>query len=358
MLKAGKLSFVKDLDSLDLLPRYPDGLTSDELARANGFIRASAQMFVTPSFLGPERLAVVQRWAETFWRSNWRLFACRRSDTGERSVGDFIGSRDAFVEAAANAKEVLASLRERVVVAAEGSDPDLYSPERHEVLTGIVTRALRLMEGIPFSPALWTSDQAQFLARGLVDARIVLVWLTTKDKPEFYEKFKDYGRGRLKLQKLHLEHYMESLEDPPEPLRQHIDRLAVLVNAEIDEEWQDIDVSGDFAGVNRRRMAQEAGLETEYRLLFQPLSDAAHGEWSSIQTSAMQPCANPLHRWHWIARLGEGRVIARDLIQLALQELEDLVAAYEEAFPLDRLAEASARAKAASTPGDFQATDS
>lgn len=179
---------------------------------------------------------------------------------------------------------------------------------------------------------LWTADLSAFLMRAILEARITFEWLVMKDDPALYEQFKDYGRGRIKLLKLHMEEYADSLDDPSDDLLEHIETLDRMANDEIAEEWQQIDLSQDFAGVNRREMASSVGLMTEYRLLFQPLSDATHGDWSTIQSTAVERCQNATHRWHWIPRTDGTRTLGPDYVRIMLDMLDALVASYEDAI--------------------------
>ena len=59
--------------------------------------------------------------------------------------------------------------------------------------------------------------------RALVEGRVVLKWLALKDDAELYARFRNYGRGRLKLLKLHLEDYRDSLDKVPDGLNEHIE---------------------------------------------------------------------------------------------------------------------------------------
>ncbi len=55
---------------------------------------------------------------------------------------------------------------------------------------------------------------------------------------------------------------------------------------------------GSWSKKDARRLAQEAGLEDLYRLVFTPASGDLHGSWVSLKSSNLVCCAEPLHRWH------------------------------------------------------------
>jgi hypothetical protein len=119
-------------------------------------------------------------------------------------------------------------------------------------------------------------------------------------EPAVYEAFKEYGIGKTKLYKLHLEDYIESTGATDlDELRAQLDRE---VNAEILEEFQRISLGGTFSGKSIREMAEEAGLKPVYTLNYQPLSSEAHGEWGSLNRSDFAFCTNPLHRFHRVGR--------------------------------------------------------
>jgi hypothetical protein len=147
-----------------------------------------------------------------------------------------------------------------------------------------------------------------------------------------YARFKVYGRGRLKLLKLHLEEYRETLSEPSDELNAHIDYVGALVNQDLWEEYQEISIEGNFAGVDTRKMAEQVGMLTEYRLLFAPASAAVHGEWATIDQDVLVPCPNPLHRRHRIPREDVHVLLGPDLVSTALDHVEVLVDDYEEAI--------------------------
>jgi hypothetical protein len=94
-------------------------------------------------------------------------------------------------------------------------------------------------------------------------------WLLARNDPELFTRFVEFGRGRLKLRKLHLE---EAIDDEGEHLElgDYLDYLEALVNADVIEEMQRIDLGGKFAGVNIRDMAREGGTKRLDDLLYQP----------------------------------------------------------------------------------------
>jgi hypothetical protein len=173
----------------------------------------------------------------------------------------------------------------------------------------------------------------------------VFKYLVQQNDEALYSRFKDYGRGRLKLLKLHLEEYRDSLDDPSPDLDRNIEYLDVLVNQDIWEEFQDISIEGNFAGIDTRKMADQVGLLSEYRLLFAPASSNVHGEWAALDQYVLAVCQNPLHRRHRIPRSDLGIRLGPELVESALSIANQLVNDYSHAFghdtPSDKEAEST-----------------
>ena len=113
----------------------------------------------------------------------------------------------------------------RFLRGAETTDPDLYLPDRYEVLTGLVARSLRLLEGAIRSPLLWTDEYGTPLLRSIIEAKIVFHWLIARHDQALFEAFKDYGRGHLKLLALHVRDYLSTMEEPPPALVEYAEAL-------------------------------------------------------------------------------------------------------------------------------------
>jgi hypothetical protein len=62
---------------------------------------------------------------------------------------------------------------------------------------------------------------------------------------------------------------------------------------------------GSWSKKDARKLAQEAGIEELYRLVFTPASSDLHGSWVSLKSSNLVQCAEPLHRWHRLPTYAE-----------------------------------------------------
>lgn len=338
-MKSGRLHIAPNIADEwgKILPRYPDDITEEERKRIEPSIRATFMSFASLDFQGDgdesQKEQPSVKWAQVFWRTNWKLYRCELpvEDTdADASSGDH---REAIDEAQREWQTELDELSAKFLAVARGVEPDLYAPDKHEVLTGMVYRALRDLSVMINYPALWTGEHGSSYIRGLVESRIVLKWLAQKNDAALYARFKSYGRGRLKLFKLHMEEYRDGLADPPSDIDSYIEHLDALVNQDIWEEFQEISIEGNFAGVDTRRMADQVGMLTEYRLVFAPASASVHGEWTALDKYALAVCKNPLHRMHRIARPKAPIMLGPELVESALLYGSNLVDDYVSAWP-------------------------
>lgn len=319
-----KISAAIAQDWGQLLPKYPHGLTDDERKKAEASMRAMYQGIA--HMPAGNNSDLQSKWAKEFWRSNWTLYECKLPTESEEASDMDDGVLTKFAK---HLEERFSALNERFFSAAE-TDPDLYEPVRYEVLTGIVSRARRAVSVAIGNPLLWSTEHGSGTVRTLVESRIVLAWLLHQDDSKLFTQFKDYGRGHLKLLKLHLEEFLDKQRSPDPDLKAHVAELDKAVNQDISEEFQDIRITPNFSdGISTRKMAQNVGLSDDYKFIFAPASSTFHGEWPAVDQFALVLCQNPLHRGHKIVRKDSGVVLGASLIEFALDQLEDLIGRYE-----------------------------
>lgn len=136
----------------------------------------------------------------------------------------------------------------------------------------------------------------------------------------------------MKLYKLHMENLRDYLDEPSEKSNEQIYRLDKVVNEDMWEEFQIIYVSGIFASIDTRKMAERVGLVEDYRLIFSPVSSAVHGEWGAISQHNLMRCQNPLHKGHRIPWEDSNKELGAFHVDFALKLLTDLVDDYRNAF--------------------------
>jgi uncharacterized protein DUF5677 len=296
MMREGKIKFAKGTETDFLLLTRPwDSLTDEEKAIASTMSRAAFGSFFPAN---EERWKEQVEWAKTFWRKNFSLFPCREWPNVEpsRSV--------TFADLEDRAKAFIADadrISDEFLRAASATDPDVYFPDRYEVLVGLASRGIRLARLLGVHPLAWTPEIGTPILRAVLEGLIVARWLIRKNDAALYTKFKDYGRGHLKLQKLHMEDILEGGETGV--AEEDVDAISKEVNEDLWEEFQIIDLSGTFAGKNTRQMAIEVDMKKDYDLVFSPASAQSHGEWAALDRFHLSRCANPLHRFHRLPKV-------------------------------------------------------
>ncbi|MBD7999550.1 DUF5677 domain-containing protein [Oerskovia gallyi] len=342
-MQAGKVSFGENVTFLHMLTRYPNELTRDECRQVEASMRA---MFgVLWGSTGTNGYSAdIQCWAVSFWRSNWRLYACQKeTEAADEPADARIGEEGPATDESENPEagwrvaqrawaERLGEIHQRFLDAHQAADPDLYIPDRNEVLTGIAHRHLRATELMIQFPGLWSAEHGASIVRSLIEGRIIQKWLVHKDDPDLFTKFKDYGRGHLKLQVLHLREFRDNLPAPVDGLDETIKSMEGLLERDLMEEFQDISVEGNFAGTDVRSMAYAIGLEDEYRLVFAPMSANVHSEWITLEQYALVPCRNPLHRGHRVPNPEVRVLLGPEVVDVALSTLDALVGDYVDAI--------------------------
>lgn len=322
IVKAGRVSYsdqVMTAELMDAFRRYPRDASDEQKALVESHVRAA--------FLAMETMSEGElEWPTTFWRANWKLYSCQTSNT-EPGPDVLDGSSDEVKEALRDLHAEVESLWNRFAGVAKTTDPDLYSPYRFEVLTGLVGRALRLVRTIAGYPLMWTMEHGAPVLRALVESRIIIRYLVAHDDPALYDKFRAYGVGHLKLLKLHLEQFMDAAGEAGDGMKDYLELISDYVNRDQYEEFVSIDLGGNFAGVDMRRMSDETDLGDDYRLLFQPASSNVHGEWGAIDMNVFQPCLNPLHRSHRVLADSDRTVVGprflHDLMDYAAMLIEE-----------------------------------
>lgn len=336
VMVAGKLHIASHIRSFDLLPRYPHNLDEEERKQIEATIRAAFHMVLEMPSGDEEKVPPYRAWAQQFWRANWELFNCRRVEHSDdehqgaatETVPDTLP--DMIDAAATDAMALLTEAHQRVLRASFNADPDLYAPSRHEVLTGLAMRAIRVVSAFVNSPMLWSSEHGALSLRAVVEVRISLAWMIRRKDERIYDQFKAYGRGQLKLLKLKLEEFIDRSAQVPDEYHQWAEGLDRAVNWEIWEEFQDIEL-GAWSKKTTRDMAREADLSDEYSLLFQPLSSIAHAEWSALTPTALETCGNPTHRYHHLPASNMMASLEPGILDILMDQLDAVVALYEEA---------------------------
>jgi hypothetical protein len=233
-VNVGKLQIPRDMFDPGVMSRYPHDVTPDERGMVESQMRA-ASLALVGAGQGNEDSHEAQRWARTFWRANWNLYSCRFRDESASPVerNEVRLQVDAF-------RAELDRIKARITQIAQRRTIDLYNPDRDEVLLGSASRAARLLEPAVYNPSAWSIEHGAFLVRASVETLIQTRWLIKQTDRNIFSEFKAYGRGRRKLRLKLIEEFVEAQEDPSPESIQYLETLRLHVNAEVDEEWQNI----------------------------------------------------------------------------------------------------------------------
>lgn len=172
---------------------------------------------------------------------------------------------------------------------------DLSRREVHEVIGGLLARQVTLATQLARNPGIWNGHLAPLILRSMVENCIMVGWILNDPVPRCRD-FVLYGLGQAKLQ---LEHHKARLkaEGKDSEMDPIVQALETWINGQRFTFLTEVNV-GNWAGVDLRDMADEAGLIDLYRFAYAPYSSAAHSMWNHISRYNLLLCQNPLHRFH------------------------------------------------------------
>jgi Family of unknown function (DUF5677) len=310
----GKL---QDPEFLELAPKYPNRLSEKEQRRFEASMRASWM-----SFAGMESVKYPENtWPKDFWKRSRELTRCRIAfEREEVEMAEEDGPLDAEplmqLSEIRAVVEALNDLGDKLRQAQLEAVADPEADEPNAVLLGLASRLYRLLYAFIERPSAWASDTAGLHLRPLVDARILVGWLITRNDPEVFAAYREHGLGRLKLVREHIKADLgDDLDDKAQEMLDYLDQR---VNLERDEWFQPVNL-GSFADVDPRKMAIEADLKREYDLTYAPLSSENHGEWPTVREDDTIMCEEPLHAGHRVGAFGPpSRSVSATPVFLAL----------------------------------------
>ncbi len=281
-----RLISIPDRDIIELFPKYPEKCTEEEKYKVQQFSR----IFVNMMYMTKDQYKD-KFWPQYFWRHNYDLVMCKPRTLyimgSQPLTEEDLPSLVQVLESNANmARNYITDLWKKVTC-------DLYDPTRDEILFGLFSRLLRFYCLIVEDPRMWSHDTSGIMLRCLTDCAITFAYLIICGGKEDFNKFKKYGEGQEKLLMLHLQDNYEgetTLEGrDSSAISEELGGFSVeMLNIEL----------GHWTKKDTRRLAEEAGMEQFYRLVFSPTSSDVHGTWLSLKHSSLIRCAEPLHRFH------------------------------------------------------------
>lgn len=324
-------TFRASSELIDHFKMYPtirsDWPRVDSMIRSTWSARKGAEYMNDPS-LEARRLT----WPMTFWRQNMELTSCLRKgdletgddddvDPGQVQAADLLDVKIKTAQSEAMGS-VLDTFNRFLNETSDGpAAADLWEPAKHEVVSGLITRAIRSLMAWLRSPDLWSEEHGAGIMRQLAETHIVLAWLDSQPA-SIYEKYKGYGTGKRKLMRRHMTDLVESFDEPPELLTASLEQQKEKLGGDWGEELINVSVASNFAKTTVRQMAAEVDLEEEYRLVYQPASGVTHGEWWAVEDHSMELCVNPLHRFHLIPTLAPPCSVVPDLARTLASKLD------------------------------------
>jgi hypothetical protein len=163
---------------------------------------------------------------------------------------------------------------------------------------------------IAHDPGLWSLDSGGIFLRCLVDTAITFGYLAQYGKAEDFQAFKQYGEGREKLLMLHLQDNYPGGKTRDGKTQED---LLSGIGGGFWPEFMDIDIAW-WTKKSARDLAMAAGMEKVYRLVYDPASGDLHGTWTSLKSSNLIRCAQPLHRFHWLPSMGERPALLNTIV--------------------------------------------
>jgi len=277
---------IRSKETLQAMARYPHKCTPDE----RDLVESTSRHAVNAHYTTTRNLQS-RDWPKQFWRRNYELAPCKPAilpphGTRPASAEEFPALMAALESNGKAARAYLDLLGRKVPC-------DLYEPARDEILFGLIARVIRLFVLMMEEPCLWARDTSGIILRCLADTAITFIFLIKCGGEEDFKRFLDYGKGQEKLLMLHLrENYPEDHTLEGRTADAIYSNLGGLLTEQLNVEL------GSWSKKDTRKLAQRAGLERLYRLVFSPTSADVHGSWLSLKHSNLAYCMEPLHRFH------------------------------------------------------------
>lgn len=235
-------------------------------------------------------------WPPTFWTTNRKRTMCTVSLP---EVDSFVRSAASEASASESREMQIPVLRSNLVkltrlAAFHGEEPDVS-----EAVLGLAGRMVRIVEDVAAHAILRASPWGHVFVRlafeHLVDAVYIL-----RGGSEVAQRYKEYGRGQLKLAYKKMEDFAQNIpESDKERYLRSVEGLKNEANAESNEEFTDIRWD-DWTGANLRKRAEEVGLAEQYRILYGQMSQDVHCTWGSARRLELTTCMVPSHGGHLV----------------------------------------------------------
>lgn len=305
-LVTGKLKIaMKDsgLEKIESIKFYPD---TDESRMVASCVRSAINL--------PIYEDVQPSWPGYFWNHGYQISPCKISRTiGELKPGYDLQTQEELQEIVNIGIDYKIQLFNAVKKAWFKCKIDLLSPNKTEVLGGLLSRQMRLATAIMINPELWTVDIGRILLRCMVDCDITLAWLVQHGAAEDFKKFIEYGLGQEKLLLSHLEDVVEKQPEFHE-IKSSLEEGKDWINTQLFTFLLPVNLAS-WTTKTIRQMAEETNRMDIYNLSYSPLSAVLHGSWNAIAKINLQLCYNPLHKLHRIPQFEDPPLYLETMLQ-------------------------------------------
>jgi Family of unknown function (DUF5677) len=179
----------------------------------------------------------------------------------------------------------------------------IYDKSVSETVGALMSRQATLSIQMANSPATWNGHAAPLFLRCMVEAYITFAWILASPT-ERSRKYIEYGLGQEKLFVAFLEEALGEDADSydHESIKEMIDVRKSWLNSQLADWATEVNV-GSWSGMTAREMAKEIGRESIYKHAYVPFSGAAHNMWQHVGIYNVEPCSNPLHKWHVVPKI-------------------------------------------------------
>lgn len=247
-------------------------------------------------------------WPAAFWKECWDRTDCIPAPMRESEASQPEGIAGQLVELYALAANHFSSVCETTNI-----DPRL------DAVFGMVLYGINLAITLSHGTA-HRRVEGRLAIRTLTEIVITLGFLLRRDNSKLWQKFRSHGSGQAKLTFLKM---IDIDSDLPNYI--DLDELELFANEDIWQEFTSIEL-GNWAGMDLRKMSEEADLKHVYDKYYGWPSGYVHGQWGAVRDTVFDLCLNPLHRYHRIPSspnrfMGSVAIDALHLVNMLLDSL-------------------------------------
>ncbi len=219
-------------------------------------------------------------WPNAFWKEAWKNTPCIVLGQQQRQF-----SIDETVT-----RQAISRLCEHLENHWQETHSTTAIDPKHDAIFGMAFYSLRILDEM-MSIGIGPSALGRLGLRTILEIRINLKYLLSKDTADLWKKWREYGAGQAKLNALKFD---DSIEPP-----KHIDIESIeqIAGEDIWEEFLSVNIAS-WSGLDLRKISEQSGLKDIYDKHYSWTSGYSHGMWGAIRESCYQTCGNPLHRLH------------------------------------------------------------